>query len=169
MGDGGSCEERQLLCAKDFECIRAISPPPPAGSRLGSSSNGRGSPDTQSLDGHVEIPIDLAEPGHRPRILQRLRQTRDRHVRKTPENRRSRLRAVVPAFQLQDAVHAGILNGGHGVAAYWYGKNKAFALRHGSSFDRNANSFLGWMNYGGGYDLYNELQNQSSDFPLRSR
>jgi TRAP-type mannitol/chloroaromatic compound transport system substrate-binding protein len=39
----------------------------------------------------------------------------------------------------------------------------------GPSFDWNAISFLGWMNYGGGYDLYNELQNQSSDFPLRSR
>ena len=69
--------------------------------------------------------------------------------------------AVVPAFQLQDAVHAGILDGGHGVAAYWYGKNKAFALfGTGPSFGWNANSFLGWMNYGGGYDLYNELQNQ---------
>jgi TRAP-type mannitol/chloroaromatic compound transport system substrate-binding protein len=69
--------------------------------------------------------------------------------------------AVVPAFQLQDAVHAGILDGGHGVAAYWYGKNKAFALfGTGPSFGWNANSFLAWMNYGGGYDLYNELQNQ---------
>lgn len=69
--------------------------------------------------------------------------------------------AVVPAFQLQDAVHAGILDGGHGVAAYWYGKNKAYALfGTGPSFGWNANSFLGWMNYGGGYDLYNELQNQ---------
>jgi TRAP-type mannitol/chloroaromatic compound transport system substrate-binding protein len=69
--------------------------------------------------------------------------------------------AVVPAFQLQDAVHAGILDGGHGVAAYWYGKNKAYALfGTGPSFGWNANSFLAWMNYGGGYDLYNELQNQ---------
>ncbi len=69
--------------------------------------------------------------------------------------------AIVPAFQLQDAVHAGILDGGHGVAAYWYGKNKAFALfGTGPSFGWNANSFLGWMNYGGGYDLYNELQQQ---------
>ncbi|MGO4388067.1 TRAP transporter substrate-binding protein [Microvirga sp. 2YAF29] len=69
--------------------------------------------------------------------------------------------AVVPAFQLQDAVHAGILDGGHGVAAYWYGKNKAYALfGTGPSFGWNANSFLAWMNYGGGYDLYNELQQQ---------
>lgn len=69
--------------------------------------------------------------------------------------------AVVPAFQLQDAVHAGILDGGHGVAAYWYGKNKAYALfGTGPAFGWNANSYLAWMNYGGGYDLYNELQQQ---------
>ena len=36
--------------------------------------------------------------------------------------------AVVPAFQLQDAVHSGVLDGGHGVTAYWYGKNKAASL-----------------------------------------
>ncbi|KAF0120504.1 MAG: extracellular solute-binding protein, partial [Xanthobacteraceae bacterium] len=36
--------------------------------------------------------------------------------------------AVVPAFQLQDAVHADILDGGHGVTAYWFGKNKAYSL-----------------------------------------
>lgn len=66
--------------------------------------------------------------------------------------------AIVPAFQMQDAVHAGILDGGHGVCAYWYGKNKAFSL-FGTppSFGWEANNFLSWMNYGGGYDLYNEL------------
>lgn len=66
--------------------------------------------------------------------------------------------AVVPAFQMQDAVHAGILDAGHGVCAYWYGKRKAFSL-FGTppSFGWDATGFLGWMNYGGGYDLYNEL------------
>jgi TRAP-type mannitol/chloroaromatic compound transport system substrate-binding protein len=66
--------------------------------------------------------------------------------------------AVVPAFQMQDAVNAGILDGGHGVCAYWYGKNKAFSL-FGTppAFGWEANNFLGWMNYGGGYELYNEL------------
>lgn len=66
--------------------------------------------------------------------------------------------SVVPAFQMQDAVNAGILDGGHGVSAYWYGKNKAFSL-FGTppAFGWDANNFLGWMNYGGGYDLYNEL------------
>jgi TRAP-type mannitol/chloroaromatic compound transport system substrate-binding protein len=66
--------------------------------------------------------------------------------------------SVVPAFQMQDAVNAGILDGGHGVCAYWYGKNKAFSL-FGTppALGWDANSFLGWMNYGGGYELYNEL------------
>jgi TRAP-type mannitol/chloroaromatic compound transport system substrate-binding protein len=68
--------------------------------------------------------------------------------------------SVVPAFQMQDAVNAGILDGGHGVTAYWYGKNKAFSL-FGTvpAFGWDANNFMSWMNYGGGYDLYNELVN----------
>ncbi len=70
--------------------------------------------------------------------------------------------AVVPAFQMQDAVAAGILDGGHGVCAYWYGKNKAFSL-FGTppSLGWDATSFLGWMNHGGGYELYNELVGQT--------
>jgi TRAP-type mannitol/chloroaromatic compound transport system substrate-binding protein len=69
--------------------------------------------------------------------------------------------AVVPAFQLIDAVHAGILDGGHGVAAYWYGKNKAFSLfGTAPAFGWNANQLLGWINYGGGQQLYNELVQQ---------
>lgn len=68
--------------------------------------------------------------------------------------------AVVPAFQLQDAVHSGSLDGGHGVCAYWYGKNKAFSL-FGTppAFGWDATSFLGWFHYGGGEALYNELVN----------
>jgi len=68
--------------------------------------------------------------------------------------------AVVPAFQMQDAVHAGILDAGHGVCAYWYGKHKAFSL-FGTppSFGWDANSLLGWFYYGGGEALYNELVN----------
>ena len=36
--------------------------------------------------------------------------------------------SVVPAFQMTDAVHAGILDGAHGVAALRYNKHKASAL-----------------------------------------
>jgi TRAP-type mannitol/chloroaromatic compound transport system substrate-binding protein len=68
--------------------------------------------------------------------------------------------AVVPAFQLQDAVHSGVLDAGHGVTVYWYGKNKAASL-FGTppSFGWDAHSMLAWFYYGGGEALYKELIN----------
>src|SRR5262249_25792020 len=69
-------------------------------------------------------------------------------------------RTVVPAFQVADAVHAGILDAGHGVCAYGYGKHRAYSL-FGTppSFGWDAQSFLGWFYYGGGEALYKELVN----------
>ena len=66
--------------------------------------------------------------------------------------------AVVGALQMQDAVIAGALDGGHGVTAYWYGKHKAYSL-FGTppAFGWNANQMLGWIKYGGGQELYDEL------------
>jgi len=66
--------------------------------------------------------------------------------------------AVVGAFQLLDAVSAGTLDGGHGVSAYWFGKNKAFSL-FGTppAWFGNAHEYLGWFYYGGGEALYSEL------------
>jgi TRAP-type mannitol/chloroaromatic compound transport system substrate-binding protein len=68
--------------------------------------------------------------------------------------------AVVPAFQMADAVHSGVLDAGHGVCAYWYGKHKAYSL-FGTppSYGWDAQSFLAWFYYGGGEDLYKELVN----------
>jgi TRAP-type mannitol/chloroaromatic compound transport system substrate-binding protein len=68
--------------------------------------------------------------------------------------------AVVPAFQMSDAVHAGVLDAGHGVCAYWYGKHKAYSL-FGTppSWGWDAQSMLGWFYAGGGEALYNELVN----------
>jgi TRAP-type mannitol/chloroaromatic compound transport system substrate-binding protein len=66
--------------------------------------------------------------------------------------------AVVGAFQLLDAVSAGTLDGGHGVSAYWFGKNKAFSL-FGTTppWFGDANQLLGWFYHGGGEALYKEL------------
>ena len=66
--------------------------------------------------------------------------------------------AVVGSLQMQDAVIAGALDGGHGVTAYWYGKNKAYSL-FGTppAFRWRANQMLAWMRYGGGQELYDEL------------
>ncbi|GMU24978.1 MAG: hypothetical protein AMXMBFR13_50490 [Phycisphaerae bacterium] len=66
--------------------------------------------------------------------------------------------AVVGALQMQDAVIAGALDGGHGVTAYWYGKHKAYSL-FGTppAFGWRANQMLAWVRYGGGQELYDEL------------
>jgi len=67
--------------------------------------------------------------------------------------------AVVRAFDLLDAVSAGTLDGGHGVVAYWYGKNTAVALwGSGPSFGMDANMQLAWHEYGGGKELLVEIQ-----------
>ncbi|MCC9596963.1 MULTISPECIES: TRAP transporter substrate-binding protein [unclassified Rubrivivax] len=70
--------------------------------------------------------------------------------------------AVVPAFQLLEAVAKGTLDGGHGVMAYHYGKNTALALwGSGPSFGMDANMLLAWHKYGGGdallADIYKSL------------
>ncbi|MCK0209519.1 TRAP transporter substrate-binding protein [Starkeya koreensis] len=66
--------------------------------------------------------------------------------------------SVVPAFQMLDAVSSGVLDGGHGVAAYWYGKNKAFSLfGTAPAFGWDADELLGWVRYGGGQELYDDL------------
>jgi TRAP-type mannitol/chloroaromatic compound transport system substrate-binding protein len=66
--------------------------------------------------------------------------------------------AVVGALQMQDAVNSGALDGGHGVCAYWYGKNKAYSLfGTAPAFGWEANDLLAWFYYGGGDALYKEL------------
>ena len=66
--------------------------------------------------------------------------------------------AVVPAFQLLDAVNKGTLDGGHGVVAYHYGKNSALALwGSGPAFGMDPNMVLSWHQYGGGKALLDEI------------
>ena len=66
--------------------------------------------------------------------------------------------AVVKAFRVQDAVHKGVLDAGHQVSVYWYGKSKVASLfGTGPVFGQNANQGLAWIYYGGGLELYNEL------------
>ncbi|MCL6554801.1 MAG: TRAP transporter substrate-binding protein [Burkholderiales bacterium] len=66
--------------------------------------------------------------------------------------------AVVKAFDLLDAVSKGTLDGGHGVVAYWYGKNSAVALwGSGPAFGMDPNMVLAWHYYGGGKELLDEI------------
>src|ERR1700755_1067522 len=66
--------------------------------------------------------------------------------------------AVVPAFQLIDAVSKGTLDGGHGVLVYHYGKQTALALwGSGPGYGMDANMMLAWHKYGGGKELLAKL------------
>src|SRR5258706_2673837 len=66
--------------------------------------------------------------------------------------------AVVRAFDLVDAVDRGLLDGGTGLVAYWYGKNSATALwGSGPAFGMDANMVLAWHYYGGGRQLLEEI------------
>jgi TRAP-type mannitol/chloroaromatic compound transport system substrate-binding protein len=69
--------------------------------------------------------------------------------------------AVVPAFQLLDAVSKGVLDGGHGVLVYHYGKQTALALwGSGPGYGMDANMLLAWHKYGGGKELLDEIFKQ---------
>ncbi len=71
--------------------------------------------------------------------------------------------AVVKAFDLIDAVSKGTLDGGHGVIAYWYGKNSALALwGSGPAWGMDPNMLLAWHKYGGGKELQQEIHRSLS-------
>ncbi len=66
--------------------------------------------------------------------------------------------SVVKTSQMQDAVHRGVLDGCHYVPAYWYSKSKAASLfGTGPCFGWSSQEVLGWVNYGGGQELFDEL------------
>jgi TRAP-type mannitol/chloroaromatic compound transport system substrate-binding protein len=66
--------------------------------------------------------------------------------------------AVVGPFQIIEAVHAGTLDGGIAVPAYWYSKSVNFSLfGTGPSFGLDAEGMLGWIHQGGGQQLYDDL------------
>jgi TRAP-type mannitol/chloroaromatic compound transport system substrate-binding protein len=66
--------------------------------------------------------------------------------------------AVVPPFQLLDAVSKGLLDGGHGVLVYHYGKQTALALwGSGPAYAMDANMLLAWHRWGGGKELLEKL------------
>ena len=67
---------------------------------------------------------------------------------------------VVPAFEILDATHKKVIDGGHGISYYWVGKNKAatlFSSTPAGIFGMDHLDFLGWLYEGGGLDLWWEF------------
>lgn len=69
--------------------------------------------------------------------------------------------AVVKTAEMQTAVHKGVIDGAHFVTAYWYSKSPVASLfGTGPCFGWTANELMGWVQYGGGRELYNELMHE---------
>jgi len=64
---------------------------------------------------------------------------------------------IVPAFEILDATHKKVIDGGHGVSYYWVGKSKAatlFSSTPAGPFGMDTMDFMGWVYEGGGLDLW---------------
>ncbi len=66
--------------------------------------------------------------------------------------------AVVKTFEIMDAVSKGVLDAGHHVSAYWYGKSKVASL-FGTAPPTGATPeiALAWIQRGGGQELWDKL------------
>jgi TRAP-type mannitol/chloroaromatic compound transport system substrate-binding protein len=66
--------------------------------------------------------------------------------------------AVVKPFEVMDAVSKGVLDAGHTVPVYWYGKSKVASLFGSGPINGcDAQQTIAWIYRGGGLDLYKEL------------
>jgi len=66
--------------------------------------------------------------------------------------------SVVKPFEVMDAVNKGVLDAGHHVPVYWYGKSKVASLFGSGPINGcDAQQTLAWIYRGGGYELYQEL------------
>lgn len=66
--------------------------------------------------------------------------------------------AVVKPFEVMDAVNKGVLDAGHTVPVYWYGKSKVASLFGSGPINGcDAQQSLAWIYRGGGIELYREL------------
>ena len=68
--------------------------------------------------------------------------------------------SIVPAFEVLDAVHKGVVDGGHSSAAYWVGKNRAatlFGPAPGGPLGMDMMDYYGWLYEGGGLQLYRDF------------
>jgi TRAP-type mannitol/chloroaromatic compound transport system substrate-binding protein len=69
--------------------------------------------------------------------------------------------AIVPAFEIQDAVNRGVLDAGHTTPGYIIGKLRAFIpLTHGPLFGMDFIDYYGWYWEGGGHELLQEAYQQ---------
>ena len=66
--------------------------------------------------------------------------------------------AIVKTSEIGDAVSSGVVDMGHWVTAYWYGKDPAASLfGTGPSFGFSSQELMGYIEYGGGRKYYEQV------------
>src|SRR5210317_1443755 len=73
---------------------------------------------------------------------------------------------LVGAFEVFDAVAQGTAEMGHGAAYYWRGKIPIAAMFATVPFGMNAQEMNGWLHYGGGLELWQEVYRPFGLIPL---
>lgn len=73
---------------------------------------------------------------------------------------------LVPPFETFDAVSSGTAQIGHSAAYYWKGKALASQFFGGVPFGMTATEVNGWLYYGGGLELWQELYGQFNIVPF---
>ena len=64
---------------------------------------------------------------------------------------------IVPPFEILDATHKKVIDGGHGIAYYWVGKNKAatlFSNTPAGIAGMDHMDWMGWIYEGGGLEMW---------------
>lgn len=67
---------------------------------------------------------------------------------------------LVPAFESFDAVANGSADMYHGAEYYWTAKSSAFPFFTAVPFGMTAQEIMGWIDFGGGQELWDELSGQ---------
>ncbi|TNF21400.1 MAG: TRAP transporter substrate-binding protein [Rhodobacteraceae bacterium] len=75
---------------------------------------------------------------------------------------------LVPPFAVEDAVQQGNAEAGHGPTYYAAGKNAALHWFTAVPFGMTSNEHVAWLEFGGGYDLWNEIYAERGLVPFYS-
>ncbi|WP_439106506.1 TRAP transporter substrate-binding protein [Congregibacter sp.] len=73
---------------------------------------------------------------------------------------------IVPAFEVFDAVSSGVAQVGHGASYYWKGKIPSSVFFTAVPFGMTAQEMNGWLHYGGGMELWQEVYKPSGLVPF---
>ena len=77
--------------------------------------------------------------------------------------------AIVPPFEIQEAVHKGVIDAGHTTPGYIVGKLPAFVpLTHGPVLGMDFIDYFGWYWEGGGHELLQEAYKEKLKFNVVS-